>query len=167
MIQLQDLVISCRRSINRISFYTQIRPEMAGILWDTGFIRLAHMDVSYCDWHLITALVERQRPETHTFHLPDEEYNITLQNITILTGLPIEGYSIIGRVRHTYEDLCQSLLGVAPPVEVIRGALIRSSQFRTHFSALSDHMDQMALHKHTRALILQFFFVFIIPYYKY
>ena len=154
MMQLQEQVISCRRSISRRSFYTQIRPEMAILLRDTGFFGLAHMDVSYCDWHLITALVERWRPETHTFHMPDGECTITLQDVAILTGLPIEGRPVISRLPNSYVDLCKNLLGIAPPPEDIRGALVRSSWFRIHFSALPDNADQITVQRHTRAFIL-------------
>ena len=97
----------------------QIRPEMEGLLQDTGFIGLARMDVSYYDWHLITALVERWRPKTHTFHMSDGECTIALQNLAILTKLPIEGRPIIGRLPQNYGDLCQNLLRIAPSAKDI------------------------------------------------
>ena len=46
------------------------------------------------DWHLITALVERWRPETHTFHMPEGECTITLHDMGVLTGLPIDGDAV-------------------------------------------------------------------------
>ena len=57
--------------------------------------------VSLYDFHLvaygrvdrafITALVERWRQETHTFHLPLGVATITLLDVASLTRLPIEG----------------------------------------------------------------------------
>ncbi|CAI0400627.1 unnamed protein product [Linum tenue] len=41
------------------------------------------------DHDLPTAMTERWRPETHTFHLPEGEMTITLKDVAILTGLPI------------------------------------------------------------------------------
>jgi hypothetical protein len=35
--------------------------------------------------------VDRQRLETHTFHLPVGEVTVTLQDIAVLFGLPLDG----------------------------------------------------------------------------
>ena len=41
------------------------------------------------DRSLLTALVDRWRPETNTFHLPCGEMTPTLQDVAMLLGLPI------------------------------------------------------------------------------
>ena len=47
------------------------------------------------DHGLITALVERWRLETHTFHMPHGEITITL-HVEVILGLPVDGDAIIG-----------------------------------------------------------------------
>ena len=46
------------------------------------------------DRDLVTALVERWRQETHTFHLPLGEVTITLLDVVVLTRLPIEEHAV-------------------------------------------------------------------------
>nr|XP_016505088.1 PREDICTED: serine/threonine-protein phosphatase 7 long form homolog [Nicotiana tabacum] len=56
-------------------------------LQDTGFYRIIKIGRIQVDWALITALIERWRPETHTFHLPIGEATITLpQDETASSG---------------------------------------------------------------------------------
>ncbi|CAI0381403.1 unnamed protein product [Linum tenue] len=47
------------------------------------------------DNKLLTAMVERWRKETHTFHLLEGEMTITLKDVAMLTKLPIDGDAII------------------------------------------------------------------------
>jgi len=50
------------------------------------------------DNSLITALVDRWRPETHAFHMPCGEMAPTLQDVSYLLGLPIAGTAVGPRV---------------------------------------------------------------------
>ncbi|KAL0308578.1 UNVERIFIED_CONTAM: Serine/threonine-protein phosphatase 7 long form [Sesamum radiatum] len=52
-----------------------------------GILQCGHIEI---DTHLIAALVERWRPETHTFHFSVGEATVTLQDISIIWALPIE-----------------------------------------------------------------------------
>ena len=50
------------------------------------------------DRSLLTALVDRWRPETHTFHLLCGEMTPTLHDVAYLLGLPIIGDAVGPRV---------------------------------------------------------------------
>ncbi|CAN0872281.1 Serine/threonine-protein phosphatase 7 long form homolog, partial [Linum grandiflorum] len=51
------------------------------------------------DPNLITALVERWRPETNTFHMFHGERTVTLEDVAILTGLPETGEVVYAELR--------------------------------------------------------------------
>lgn len=46
------------------------------------------------DKSLLSCLVDRWRPETHTFHFPWGEMAPTLQDVSFLLGLPLAGAAI-------------------------------------------------------------------------
>ena len=60
--------------------------------------RLAESGLAKLDRSLLTALVDRWRPETNTFHLPCGEMTPTLQDVAMLLGLPISGDAVGPRV---------------------------------------------------------------------
>ena len=64
------------------------------------------------DRALITALVERRRLKTHTFHLTVGEAMIMLQDVVVILGLPIEGQAVIGHGEGHWPALVLELLGV-------------------------------------------------------
>ncbi|RYR14834.1 hypothetical protein Ahy_B04g071538 [Arachis hypogaea] len=86
----------------------QIRPYLRR----AGFEYVAYMVEFEHDWPLASALIERWRLESHTFHLPCGEMTITLQDVAYQLGLRIDGDPHhLGR---TIKEFCEQLLGVVP-----------------------------------------------------
>ena len=70
--------------------------------WVIDIIKLVVLEALFrvlsreIDHGLITALVERWQLETHTFHLPHGDMSITLQDVEVIFGLPIDGEVLVG-----------------------------------------------------------------------
>ena len=82
--------------------------EAAGL---TGLFKVPDMEVDHA---LITALVKRWHPKTHTFHLPHGEMGITLQDMEVMLRLPVDGLPVTGRTDYVWSKLCEELLGHKP-----------------------------------------------------
>ncbi|KAK1663028.1 hypothetical protein QYE76_051187 [Lolium multiflorum] len=77
----------------------------------------------------ITALIDRWRPETHSFHLRTGEMTVTLQDMSMILALPIEGKPLcIDTSCENWRGKMFDLIGKAPD-EIInkRGEKLRVS----------------------------------------
>ncbi|XP_070022409.1 serine/threonine-protein phosphatase 7 long form homolog [Nicotiana sylvestris] len=89
----------------------------------TGFYRIIESSRIQVDWALITALIELWRPEMHTFHLPIGEATVTLQDVEVLYGLPVDGIAVSLPIamrymsRDHYLDMLHQLTGFRPQDE--------------------------------------------------
>ncbi|KAL9681419.1 hypothetical protein QQ045_013202 [Rhodiola kirilowii] len=93
------------------------------------------------DPKLCTALVERWRPETHTFHLNGGEATITLQDVALLTGLPIdvEPVSVLGELE--WEPVCLSLLSAVPDCPKVK-SMGSKTWFDNYLTNIPDDVDE-------------------------
>ena len=129
--------------------------RMMPYLLQSGFAGLSKLRSIQLDWALLTALVERWRPETHTFHLPHGEMTITLQDIEVLFGLPVDGRPVIGSTNQPWPALANDLLGESPPEEMYRGGRLSMTWLSKKFCLLLDRVPEEDVRRHTRAYILQ------------
>ncbi|CAN1145995.1 Protein transport protein Sec61 subunit beta [Linum perenne] len=86
---------------------------------------------------LVTALLERWRPETNTLHLLQGEATITLEDVEVLTGLPTRGRPVsVGYDDRAADVICQELLGATPPPTRFHGHQVKISWVKEQFDHL-------------------------------
>ena len=125
----------------------------------TGLFKVPDMEVDHA---LITALVERWRPETHTFHLPHGEMGITLQDIEVMLGIPVDGLPVTGRTDLKWNEVCRELLGHGPPPVIpnsnkstLTGARIKYKWLDAQFAApLAADADDEVVQQNVRYHLL-------------
>ncbi|VFQ86371.1 unnamed protein product [Cuscuta campestris] len=108
------------------------------------------------DWALITALVERWRPETHSFHLPFGEVGITLQDVELLLGLPVDGNPLVGmtgRSKDQWFQICEDMIGFRPQTSDITSTMIKMSAIVP--KQLTDHSLDVDYLQHARAIMFK------------
>ncbi|KAL6328516.1 hypothetical protein AAG906_038711 [Vitis piasezkii] len=132
----------------------EMDPRIRRYVMQSGFYGVYRVGHISLDWPLITSLVERWRPETHTFHLPIGEMTVTLQDVAMILGLRIHGPPITGTCDIDWSLLCSELLGVVPPPSQIRGSSISARWLREQFSYPPAGVDDVILQRYARAFTL-------------
>ncbi|RYR09629.1 hypothetical protein Ahy_B05g078003 [Arachis hypogaea] len=97
-------------------------------LRSTGFYHMAQIGKT-----LVNTLVERWHADTHTFHLPIGECAVTLKDVAMIFGLPIDSLSVTRMTLSSFEALeaeCLHQFGVAPRKSDCRGSCIKLTWLR-------------------------------------
>nr|KYP32690.1 Retrovirus-related Pol polyprotein from transposon TNT 1-94 [Cajanus cajan] len=101
----------------------EVRPYLAR----AGMLGVAKMSYFPIDHQLISALVERWRPETHTFHMTFGERTITLEDVSIFLSLNLHGDPIIGCSTYRWVPLVEDLFEITAPTTTIKGGRLKMS----------------------------------------
>ncbi|KAG8481229.1 hypothetical protein CXB51_025994 [Gossypium anomalum] len=106
------------------------------------------------DSPLISALVERWRLDTHTFHLPYGECTITLEDVSLQPGLSINRDGVTGSVvsvdwSATYDQLLGKVLNK------FRGSQIEMRWLDDNFQTIKDLEIDVEKEQFTHAFILK------------
>ncbi|XP_014498942.1 protein MAIN-LIKE 1-like [Vigna radiata var. radiata] len=132
----------------------EVDARVMNILEAIGFshiLKVSNMEINHV---LVNALVERWRMETHTFHLPLGESTITLEDVALQLGLPIEGHDVTGISSGPLTLFCQQLLGHVPPKNTIRGNKIKFSWLNNTFRLLPDDATHEVVEQYAREYML-------------
>ncbi|QHO42091.1 uncharacterized protein DS421_5g151270 [Arachis hypogaea] len=103
-------------------------------LKESGFYHVFQIRRIMSHGPTIDALVERWRPETHTFHLPHGECTITLEDVALIFGLRTHGLPVTGSTDHNtsgLENECMIQFGIAPALNDHRRSRVKLARFRT------------------------------------
>ncbi|KAE8736290.1 Alpha/beta hydrolase domain-containing protein 17B [Hibiscus syriacus] len=102
---------------------------------------------------LISALIERWRPETHTFHLPCGEATITLEDVSMHLGFPVDGNMMCGMADSDWQSMCIDYLGATPPE--FNGGRIALSWLKANFEVLNENASDDQAKACAQAYILR------------
>ncbi|KAK5812235.1 hypothetical protein PVK06_027656 [Gossypium arboreum] len=102
----------------------------------------------------ISTLMERWRPETHTFHLPCGKCTITLENIALQMGLPVDGLVVMGStIVPGKKGLCATFLGKVS--NKFEGGRISMNLLETNFKELPWNSNGIVKEQYAQAFILR------------
>ena len=92
----EDRKLHIRRVVPTYQGQEEIPEEIIPLLRQSGcnwIMKMGYLEINVA---LITVLIERWRSETHTFHMRCRECTITLQDVSVLLGLRVDGSPLIG-----------------------------------------------------------------------
>jgi hypothetical protein len=102
----------------------------------------------------LSALVDKWRPETHSFHLPCGEMTITLQDVSMVLALPIRGHAVTGSTSSIgWRERVQELLGIAPdpptpPAKDSKTSGVSLKWLEDNFQDLDDDAGEVDVVRH-------------------
>ncbi|KAH1199156.1 Serine/threonine-protein phosphatase 7 long form [Glycine max] len=126
----EERKLHIRRVVPTYQGEEQIPEQIFHFLQQSGFGWIMKMGFLKINASLISALIERWRPETHTFHMRCGECTITLQDVSVLLVRPQEGE--------------------------IKGSVVKLSWLAHHFDQINNDNDEEQVRRFARAWILRF-----------
>ncbi|MQM08780.1 hypothetical protein Taro_041638 [Colocasia esculenta] len=106
-------------------------------LEEMGFVPFLRLDELTPDVALIQALKERWDPECHTFLLPWGHMIPTLEDVTRITGLRVDGQAVTGVTYTSYQEIVERLLGLEVKRE--RSSLVPRTRLQVSLEVADAH----------------------------
>ncbi|KAF7066579.1 hypothetical protein CFC21_072534 [Triticum aestivum] len=117
------------------------------------FISLVSCSMPKMNPCVIMALIDQWLPETHTFHFYAGEMTVTLQEVSLITGLPIKGHPIcFSTDSDGWHEIMDGLIGREPGVQ---GKSTGASYhwITEHFGEWPADADDETVQQYTRAYL--------------
>ncbi|XP_057755443.1 protein MAIN-LIKE 1-like [Arachis stenosperma] len=130
-----------------------------------GLYHLARLNSQWfwVDEPLLSAFIERWRPETHTFHMPFGECTVTLEDVAYQLGLPIDGEPVSGYLSE-FENFMENgrpawvwfreLFGELPPQNKVKQMTVCYTWFHERFRVLLADATDDIVRIYARAYIM-------------
>uniref|UniRef100_A0A2N9GTM6 Aminotransferase-like plant mobile domain-containing protein n=1 Tax=Fagus sylvatica TaxID=28930 RepID=A0A2N9GTM6_FAGSY len=83
------------------------------------------------------------------------EMTITLQDVEVMLGLPVNEEVLVGSTELNWSELCLQLLGVSPPPNKLDGSRLNMKWLQDTFGVLPDDANEVTVQQYTRAYILE------------
>ncbi|KAK9101360.1 hypothetical protein Scep_024790 [Stephania cephalantha] len=83
------------------------------------------------------------------------ECTITLQDVQVQLGLPIEGMPVTGTTDADYADVCERLLGRTPGGDDVVGCKLKVDWLERNVPSIDDDSDEESVRRYVRSYILQ------------
>ncbi|CAI0383834.1 unnamed protein product [Linum tenue] len=145
--------LRCHEHTSKLGEWS-LTPRQIELVEKSGFGFLRKIPAISLDNPLISALVERWRKETNTFHFTVGEMTVTLQDVALLLGLAIDGKPVIGITHTTCAAVCEKLLGKAPDSNYASGGMVKLSWLKEYFSHCTKDSPKEEVEQCTRAYLL-------------
>jgi hypothetical protein len=153
MHQQERGALRCHEHTSKLDQWT-LTAKQIELVEKAGFGYLKLIPAISLDNPLISALVERWRKETNTFHLNVGEMTVTLKDVALLLGLAIDGEPVIGITHTTCSSVCEKYLGRAPESGYTSGGMVKLSWLKEFFFRCPEDAPIEVIEQHTRAYLL-------------
>ncbi|BAT88978.1 Protein MAIN-LIKE 2 [Vigna angularis] len=145
--------LRCHEHTSKLDQWTLTHKQVE-MVEKAGFGYLRSIPAISLDNPLISALVERWRRETNTFHLNVGEMTVTLKDVALLLGLAIDGEPVIGITYTACSSVCEKYLGRSPESGYTSGGMVKLSWLKEFFSRCPEDAPIEVIEQHTRAYLL-------------
>ncbi|XP_050380093.1 protein MAIN-LIKE 2 [Argentina anserina] len=145
--------LRCHEHTSKLDQWTLTETQLE-LVEKAGFGYLRLIPAISLDNPLISALVERWRKETNTFHLNVGEMTVTLKDVAFLLGLSIDGDPVMGVTYTTCNSVCERFLGKTPESNYVSGGMVKLSWLKDTYSLCPEDAPLEVIKYHTRAYLL-------------